>query len=135
MKPAKAFCLGLCVVLVLTLQTALGLVIQPADWPADPVAGPRLQVQSFKLNDYQAKLDGQWQGNKIASDGNVYFFGSTHSGDAGAWFFKYNPNSGTLTPLFQDLGVALGGARTETGRIAAEFSQDAREKGEATIIG
>ncbi len=37
--------------------------------------------------------------------------------------------------LLDYLGVALGGARTESGRIAAEFSQDSREKGESTIIG
>ncbi|MFH1381691.1 MAG: MmgE/PrpD family protein [Chloroflexota bacterium] len=37
--------------------------------------------------------------------------------------------------LLDYLGVALGGAKTETGRIAAEFSQLAKEKPEATIIG
>ncbi len=37
--------------------------------------------------------------------------------------------------LLDYLGVALGGARTESGRIAAEFSRDFKEKGESTIIG
>ena len=37
--------------------------------------------------------------------------------------------------LFDYLGVALGGTETESGRIAAEFSRDLGEKGEATIIG
>ena len=37
--------------------------------------------------------------------------------------------------LFDYLGVALGGTRTESGRIAAQFSKKLREKGEATIIG
>jgi len=37
--------------------------------------------------------------------------------------------------LFDYLGVALGGIQTESGRIAAEFSKDFGEKGEATIIG
>ena len=37
--------------------------------------------------------------------------------------------------LFDYLGVALGGTRTESGRIAAQFSKDLGEKGEATIIG
>jgi 2-methylcitrate dehydratase PrpD len=37
--------------------------------------------------------------------------------------------------LFDYLGVALGGAQTESGRIAGEFSRDLRERGEATIIG
>ncbi|MDI7259381.1 MAG: MmgE/PrpD family protein [Thermodesulfobacteriota bacterium] len=37
--------------------------------------------------------------------------------------------------LFDYLGVALGGTGTESGRIAAQFSKDFEEKGEATIIG
>jgi 2-methylcitrate dehydratase PrpD len=37
--------------------------------------------------------------------------------------------------LLDYLGVALGGSRTESGRIAAEFSRDFREKGESIIIG
>lgn len=37
--------------------------------------------------------------------------------------------------LLDYLGVALGGAQTESGRIAAEFSRDFMEKPEATIIG
>jgi len=37
--------------------------------------------------------------------------------------------------LLDYLGVAMGGARTESGRIAAEFSMDAKEKAESTIIG
>jgi len=37
--------------------------------------------------------------------------------------------------LFDYFGVALGGTATESGRIAAQFSKDLGEKGEATIIG
>lgn len=37
--------------------------------------------------------------------------------------------------LLDYLGVALGGAQTESGRIAAEFSRDCKEKDESTIIG
>lgn len=37
--------------------------------------------------------------------------------------------------LLDYLGVALGGTGTQSGRIAAQFSQDLGEKGEATIIG
>ena len=37
--------------------------------------------------------------------------------------------------LFDYLGVALGGARTKSGKIAAQFSKDLEEKREATIIG
>ncbi|MFH1349694.1 MAG: MmgE/PrpD family protein [Pseudomonadota bacterium] len=39
------------------------------------------------------------------------------------------------TLLLDYLGVALGGAQTESGRIVAEFSRDFEEKGEATVIG
>jgi len=37
--------------------------------------------------------------------------------------------------LFDYLGVACGGTRTESGKIAAEFAGSLAEKGEATIIG
>ena len=37
--------------------------------------------------------------------------------------------------LFDWLGVALGGTKTDSGRIAAEFSREMGDKGEATIIG
>lgn len=39
------------------------------------------------------------------------------------------------TLLFDYLGVAIGGMKTESGRIAARFSKKLRERGEATIIG
>jgi 2-methylcitrate dehydratase PrpD len=37
--------------------------------------------------------------------------------------------------LFDYMGVALGGTRTESGGIAAQLSKELEEKGEATIIG
>jgi 2-methylcitrate dehydratase PrpD len=37
--------------------------------------------------------------------------------------------------LFDYLGVALRGTKTESGKIAAQFSKKLREKGEATVIG
>jgi 2-methylcitrate dehydratase PrpD len=37
--------------------------------------------------------------------------------------------------LFDYLGVALGGTKTESGKIAAQFSKKLKEKGESTIIG
>jgi 2-methylcitrate dehydratase PrpD len=37
--------------------------------------------------------------------------------------------------LYDYIGVALGGTKTESGRIAAEFSKELKERGEATIIG
>ena len=39
------------------------------------------------------------------------------------------------TLLLDYLGVALAGSKTETGRIASEFSQEAGEKPQATLIG
>ncbi|MDO8567451.1 MAG: MmgE/PrpD family protein [Dehalococcoidales bacterium] len=56
---------------------------------------------------------------------------------AGLTYDKIPPrNLGDMKVLLLDyLGVAMGGSRTETGRIAAEFSRDFQEKGEATIIG
>lgn len=42
-------------------------------------ASAEQMVQSFALNGYKRVLDGQWQGIRYASDGNVYFGSSTHS--------------------------------------------------------
>ncbi len=58
------------------------------------VAGAQTQaVQSFPLNVYKSVLDGQWQGIRYASDGNVYFGSSTHSAHHGAAFFKFDPRT------------------------------------------
>lgn len=65
-------------------------------------------MQSFALNGYKAVLDGQWQGIRYASDGNVYFGSSTHSAHHGAAFFKYDPRTGQVTMLAEDLSVICG---------------------------
>jgi hypothetical protein len=53
-------------------------------------------------------LDGQWQGIRYASDGNVYFGSSTHSAHHGSAFFRYQPRTGKLTMLADDLTKICG---------------------------
>lgn len=65
-------------------------------------------VQSFALNGYKRVLDGQWQGIRYASDGNVYFGSSTHSAHHGAAFFKYNSLSNQVTLLADDITTICG---------------------------
>src|SRR5262245_43826990 len=45
-------------------------------------------VQSYPLNVYSPYLDGQWEGIRYASDGNIYFASSSQSAHHGAAFFK-----------------------------------------------
>ena len=73
------------------------------------VAGAQTQaVQSFPLNVYKSVLDGQWQGIRYASDGNVYFGSSTHSAHHGAAFFKFDPRTRQITMLAEDLTTICG---------------------------
>jgi hypothetical protein len=65
-------------------------------------------VQSWPLNTYARTYDGQWQGVKYASDGNVYFGSSTHDAHHGAGFFKYDPRTGQVTMLTADITVICG---------------------------
>jgi len=74
---------------------------------ASPTPGS-IGVQSFSLNDYQRNLDGQWQGIRQASDGQVYFGSSTVSAHHGASFFKYNPATSQVTMLAEDLTILCG---------------------------
>jgi hypothetical protein len=105
---------GMCLLTVIlppaiAANTPNGFFIEPGDWPADPRSGPRSSVTSFKLNDFDTHLDGQWEGSKVASDGNVYFFSSTHGGGKdGASMFRYNPSTKALTELISDITVACG---------------------------
>ncbi|MBC8646528.1 MAG: hypothetical protein H7X85_05155, partial [Thermoanaerobaculia bacterium] len=66
------------------------------------------RVQSFALNGYKRVLDGQWQGIRYASDGNVYFGSSTHSAHHGASFFKYDSATRQVTLLAEDLTTICG---------------------------
>lgn len=65
-------------------------------------------VQTFALNDYKRELDGQWQGIRLASDGNVYFASSSHSAHHGASFFMYDTTSGQVTELVHEITDICG---------------------------
>ena len=88
---------------------ALGvtLVVLAAGPPAAAQAR-RCVVRSYKLNDFKPQLDGQWQGIRVASDGNVYFASSTHSAHHGAAFFKYDPRTQKVTMLCKDITTVCG---------------------------
>src|SRR5262245_5313876 len=74
---------------------------------AAPAAGQQL-VQTFALNGYKRELDGQWQGIRRASDGNVYFASSSHSAHHGAAFFKYDTVTGQVTELAHEITDICG---------------------------
>jgi len=65
-------------------------------------------VQTFGLNRYKRELDGQWQGIRLASDGNVYFASSSHSAHHGASFFKYDPKNNQVTELVHEITEVCG---------------------------
>ena len=65
-------------------------------------------MQSFALNDYKRELDGQWQGIRLASDGNVYFASSSHSAHHGAAFFKYDTTTGEVSELVHEITDICG---------------------------
>ena len=73
-----------------------------------PGAAQQQLVQSYALNGYKRVLDGQWEGIRYASDGNVYFGSSTHSAHHGAAFFKYDPRTAQLTLLAEDISRVCG---------------------------
>jgi len=73
-----------------------------------------LNVTSFPLNPYVQVLDGQWQGTRFASDGNCYFASSTHDNKHGAAFFRYDPDTGVLTMLTNDITLVCGEDPTVT---------------------
>ena len=76
---------------------------------AKPKPAPGQQpVQTFALNKFKRELDGQWQGIRLASDGNVYFASSSHSAHHGAAFFKYDPRTNQVTELVHDLTEICG---------------------------
>ena len=65
-------------------------------------------MRSFALNTYKRELDGQWEGIRLASDGNVYFASSSHSAHHGGSFFKYDPKTGQVTELVHDITELCG---------------------------
>ena len=92
--PPRLAPLAVALAAALSLASSAGAQVQP--------------VRSFALNGYNRVLDGQWQGMRYASDGNVYFGSSTHSGHHGAAFFKYNPTTQQVTQLAADLTLICG---------------------------
>lgn len=83
----------------------------------------RQLMQTFALNNYKRELDGQWQGIRLASDGNVYFASSSHSAHHGASFFKYDTRTGKVTELVHDITDVCGeDARTNPqGKIHSDI--------------
>ncbi len=67
-----------------------------------------LTVQTYALNPYEPKLDGQWAGSIVASDGKTYFASSSHAYDTAAMLFQYNPANTGINVLVPDLSLAVG---------------------------
>lgn len=65
-------------------------------------------VQTYPLSGQVRYLDGQWEGIKYASDGNVYFASSSQSAHHGASFFKYSPATQQVTMLAEDITAVVG---------------------------
>lgn len=88
-----------------------------------PASAARQSMQTFPLNTYKRELDGQWQGIRLASDGNVYFASSTHSAHHGASFFKYDTRTGQVIELVHDITDICGeDARTNPqGKIHSDI--------------
>ncbi len=114
--------------LVLVTACAGNPTPAPAPGPtmaAEPraAASPRASMQTFALNDYKRELDGQWEGIRLASDGNVYFASSSHSAHQGASFFKYDPATGKVTELVHEITDTCGeDARTNPqGKIHSDI--------------
>ncbi len=80
-------------------------------------------MRSVALNAYKRELDGQWQGIRLASDGNVYFASSSHSAHHGASFFKYDITTGQATELVHEITDICGeDARTNPqGKIHSDI--------------
>src|SRR5262245_57006729 len=95
--------------LALGIPTA-ALVLQAFGGEAAPVAlaMSNQALQTFALNDYKRELDGQWEGIRLASDGNVYFASSSHSAHHGASFFKYDTTTGQVTELVHEITDVCG---------------------------
>jgi hypothetical protein len=74
----------------------------------------KCSVASFSLNRFVKYFDGQWQGMTVASDGACYFGSSTHSPLHGSSFFKFDPASGNLTVLAEDMTEVCGEDLTKT---------------------
>ncbi len=127
-RSALAMALSIGVATVLAAGCADNPTPAAATGPAagsdrSPASTDRQLMQSFALNNYKRELDGQWQGIRLASDGNVYFASSTHSAHHGASFFKYDTTTGQITELVHDITNICGeDARTNPqGKIHSDI--------------
>ncbi|MHC4716025.1 MAG: NHL repeat-containing protein [Planctomycetota bacterium] len=107
------------------IPVADALAAPPYRRQPGPVGSAKVcRVRSFALNGYVRKLDGQWQGIRYASDGNVYFASSTHAHDHGGAVFRYDPRSGKLKMLCEDISRVCGEDPTRStpqGKIHSDF--------------
>ena len=67
-----------------------------------------MRLINHALNAHVRLLDGQWQGTIVASDGNVYFGGGSHNLELGAALFRYEPKSGKVAILKENITTACG---------------------------
>jgi len=95
--------------LAATLAASILVFAGPAGTGQTPrPEAANLTVASIALNDFDSDFDGQWQGIVAASDGCCYFASSTHSSRHGAGFFRFDPVSGRLTVLAEDMTLVCG---------------------------
>ena len=82
-------------------------------------------ARTVSLNAIKAELDGQIGGILMATDGNVYFGASTHSGAHGAAFFRFSPRTRELTCLARDVTLLCGEdpASTPQGAIQGAMAE------------
>src|SRR6476661_7519273 len=102
--------------IVVVLAQILSCATQPAATATATASAPATRgpgkseqrVRSFALNGYKRELDGQWQGIRVASDGNVYFASSSHSAHVGGAFFRYDTATGKVTELVHEITEVCG---------------------------
>lgn len=92
------------------LAFGLVLALLGASFAAESEALPasKLMAWTHSLNRHVRELDGQWQANTVASDGNCYFFSSTHHASQGAAFFRYDPRTKKVELLCRDVTLVCG---------------------------
>ncbi len=65
-------------------------------------------VNNVSLNEISPYYDGQWQGITVASDGACYFGSSAHNLIHGGGFLKFNPKTGSVEIIAEDLTNLVG---------------------------
>jgi len=87
-----------------------------ASYALDCIQGPKpeevkrekLVVESHILNKLVRMLDGQWQGLRVAADGNCYFAAGGHWKDHGSAFFRYDQRTRKVTMICEDISPVCG---------------------------